>query len=126
MKKLLLIIILWGVIPQGMAEEIYPFDSLKQEQQFQHILRELRCLVCQNQDLVDSNAGLAKDLRAVVYKLLQDGQSLQEIRCFLTNRYGEYILFKPALNTLTGALWLCPWILLAVGVWIFMRATRYE
>jgi cytochrome c-type biogenesis protein CcmH len=126
MKKLVLLMVLIGCIQQARAVDIYPFDTPKQEQQFHHILRELRCLVCQNQDLVDSNAGLAKDLRDVVYQLLQEGHSIEAIRRYLTERYGEYILFKPAVNQLTGALWLGPWLLLAVGVWIFMRATRYE
>jgi cytochrome c-type biogenesis protein CcmH len=106
--------------------DLYPFATVSQQQQFQSLLRELRCLVCQNQDLVDSNAGLAQDLRAIVYKLIQEGQSLDAIRHFLTERYGDYILFKPSVNWLTVGLWVGPWLLLVVGVWLFMRVTRYE
>jgi cytochrome c-type biogenesis protein CcmH len=96
MKKIWLIALLWQVLlmPLSQAQDIYPLANTSQQQQFQQVLRELRCLVCQNQDLVDSNAGLAKDLRAIVYRLVQEGQSSEGIRQFLTERYGEYILFK--------------------------------
>ncbi len=121
------ILFLFGLGEQAIAaQDLYPFSTPQQQQQFQQVLRELRCLVCQNQDLVDSNAGLAQDLRAIVYRLVQEGQSSHAIRQFLSDRYGDYILFKPAMNTLTYALWIGPWLLLACGAWIFRRVTQND
>jgi cytochrome c-type biogenesis protein CcmH len=100
---------------------LYPFDSPRQKAQFESLLKELRCLVCQNQDLADSNAGLAKDLREIVYKMVRDGQSDQEITQYLTNRYGDFILFKPPVKGFTFLLWLGPILFLIGGFIIFWR-----
>lgn len=107
------------------AEDLYPFNTKQQEAQFQHLLRDLRCLVCQNQDLVDSNAELANDLRTEVYQLVKAGQSDDEIIHRLTERYGDFILFKPPVKTVTYLLWLGPLLFLLVGLLIFKRTTRY-
>lgn len=103
------------------ANGLYPFDSPKQDVQFQHLLRELRCLVCQNQDLSDSNADLAKDLRREVYELVQAHKSDMEIMDYLTSRYGDFILFKPPVKTITAFLWFGPGLFLLVGIFIFWR-----
>lgn len=104
------------------AESLYPFAHPRQEAQFNHLLRELRCLVCQNQDLSDSNAGLAKDLRQQVYEQVVGGKSDQEIIDYLTARYGDFILFKPPVKALTSVLWLGPLIFLLMGFIIFWRS----
>lgn len=103
------------------ASSIYPFDSVKKEAQFNHLLKELRCLVCQNQDLADSNAELAKDLRAQVYQLVSEGKSDVEISNYLTTRYGDFILFKPPIKTITYLLWFGPALFLILGFLIFWR-----
>ena len=84
----------------GHTEALYPLSNQKQEAQFKGLLRELRCLVCQNQDLADSNAPLAKDLRDEVYNLVQTGKSDDEIVRYLTARYGDFILFKPPVKSM--------------------------
>lgn len=103
------------------ANTLYPLDTAKQEAQFNHLLRELRCLVCQNQDLADSSAGLAKDLRDEVYQLVKAGKSDKEITEFLTVRYGDFILFNPPLKGVTALLWFGPAFFLILGLIIFGR-----
>jgi cytochrome c-type biogenesis protein CcmH len=103
------------------ANSTYPLETAKQDAQFQHLLKDLRCLVCQNQDLADSNADLAKDLRAQVYQLVKDGKSDNEIIEYLSSRYGDFILFKPPVKTITWLLWYGPFVFLALGFLIFWR-----
>lgn len=104
------------------ANSMYPLDTPQKEAQLDHLLRNLRCLVCQNQDLVDSNAELAKDLRQQVYELVQQGKTDDEITQYLTARYGDFILFKPPVKALTLLLWFGPWLFLTLGGLIFWRA----
>jgi cytochrome c-type biogenesis protein CcmH len=104
---------------QAYCNDFYPFSDVRQQAQFEHLLRELRCLVCQNQDLADSNASLATDLRNEVYHLVQAGQSDDEIVNFLTIRYGDFILFKPPMKAVTALLWFGPLFFLILGCWIF-------
>lgn len=103
------------------ANSLYPFDTPKQDAQFSHLLRELRCLVCQNQDLADSNATLANDLRQEVYQLVKEGRSDDDIVSYLTARYGDFILFKPPVKAVTALLWYGPALFLLLGVYIFWR-----
>ncbi|KTD21202.1 cytochrome c-type biogenesis protein CcmH [Legionella londiniensis] len=103
------------------ASSLYPFETKQQDAQFQHLLHELRCLVCQNQDLADSNAPLAKDLRDEVYQLVKSGKTDNEIIHFLTERYGEFVLFKPPLKTVTMLLWFGPFIFALLGLLIVWR-----
>jgi cytochrome c-type biogenesis protein CcmH len=101
------------------ANTFYPLETPKQEAQFTHLLHELRCLVCQNQDLADSNAELAKDLRNEVYELVKSGKSDYEIVQYLTARYGDFILFKPPVKMVTSLLWFGPALFLILGLFIF-------
>lgn len=102
----------------------YPLETPRQEAQFHHLLKELRCLVCQNQDLADSNAGLANDLRDEVYRLVRDGKSDNEIITYLTTRYGDFILFNPPVKALTALLWFGPALFLGLGLFIFWKTSR--
>lgn len=101
------------------ANTLYPLETAKQEAQFSYLLKELRCLVCQNQDLADSNSGLAKDLRNQVYALVKERKSDSEIINYLTARYGDFILFNPPLKPLTAMLWFGPALFLILGLLIF-------
>jgi cytochrome c-type biogenesis protein CcmH len=103
------------------ANSLYPLETRKQEAQFSHLLKELRCLVCQNQDLADSSAGLAEDLRNQVYLMIKEGKSDDEIINYLTARYGDFILFKPPVKALTALLWYGPGLFLLLGLFIFWR-----
>lgn len=112
------------------ANSAYPLDSAKKEAQFAHLLKDLRCLVCQNQDLADSNATLAQDLRQQVYELVKSGKTDTEINQYLTARYGDFILFKPPVKGITYLLWFGPALFLLLGFFIFWRTcfkrTSYE
>ena len=117
----LLIFFLGMPWPLSFASNFYPFTSLKKEAQFNYLLKELRCLVCQNQDLADSNAELAKDLRLEVYQLVKTGKSDNEIKEYLSARYGDFILFKPPVKAVTLLLWFGPLLFLIAGIVIFWR-----
>ena len=121
--KMRVVLFLLSFLTQSMAfpNAFYPLDTPKKEAQFQHLLRELRCLVCQNQDLADSNAGLAKDLRDEVYTLVKEGKSDDDLVHYLTARYGDFILFKPPVKAVTAMLWFGPALFMVLGVFIFWR-----
>ena len=85
------------------------------------LAEELRCLVCQNQTLADSNAPLAVDLRNEIRAQLAKGASEREVREFMVARYGDFVLYRPPFKATTLALWLGPFLLLAAGFWIFWR-----
>lgn len=93
------------------VNETYIFASTQEEKKFTQIIHETRCLVCQNQNLADSNAPLAEDLRLVIYQHIKNEESIDDIKKYLVNRYGEFILFKPSFSRLTYCLWLSPFIL---------------
>ena len=85
---------------------------------------ELRCLVCQNQTLADSSAPLAQDLRNEIRQMISQGRSDEEIRDYLVQRYGDFVLYRPPWKATTLALWLGPFLLLALGAGIFARILR--
>lgn len=120
------IILFLAVFPMRFlqAEAIYHFETAKQEAQFKHLLTELRCLVCQNQDLADSDAGLAYDLRMKIYNKVREGQSDKEIISYLTERYGDFILFSPPLKMTTVFLWFAPFLFIGLGLLVFWRKFR--
>ena len=100
------------------------FTDLEQEMRFTQLTLELRCLVCQNQNLADSDAPLAQDLRKEIYDMLQAGKSDDEIKTFMVERYGDFVLYRPPVQGNTLALWVMPGIILligAIGVTIAVR-----
>lgn len=99
--------------------DMYPFPSKQQQAQFNHLLKELRCLVCQNQNLADSNANLALDLKQQVYQQVLEGQSDKKIIEYMTERYGDFILFKPPVKAVTLLLWAGPLVFLLIGFILF-------
>ena len=90
----------------------------KQELKARNISKNIRCMVCQNQSIDESDAPLAKDLRVLIRKQIKEGKNDEEIYKFLTDRYGDFILLKPALKLNTLALWLLPFAFVLVGVFI--------
>lgn len=121
MRMICVFVFLFGLMSQAGANSFYPLDTPKQEAQFQHLLKELRCLVCQNQDLADSSAGLAKDLRDQVYQMVKQGESDSDIIRYLTVRYGDFILFNPPVKGITALLWYGPVLFLVLGLLLFWR-----
>jgi cytochrome c-type biogenesis protein CcmH len=106
------------------AIETYTFDTPAQEQAYKHLVDELRCLVCQNQNLADSNAELAKDLRRKTYEMVKAGKSDDEIVGYMVQRYGDFVLYRPPLRGTTVALWAGPFLILAIGVAVLIRVIR--
>lgn len=94
------------------------------EQRFRTLAAELRCLVCQNQSIADSNAELAQDLRQQVRTMIEDGQSDREIRAYMTERYGDFVLYRPPFKPTTYLLWAGPLILLVLGAILLVRLRR--
>ena len=92
------------------------------EKKMRDLAAELRCMVCQNQSLLESDSELAKDLKSLILNMYEEGKSKKEIKTFLVERYGQFVLFKPMLNKVNLILWLAPiFSLLLVG----MFAVRY-
>ncbi len=91
-----------------------PFTDLKQEQRFQAVTAELRCLQCQNQNLADSDAGLAKDMRQQIFEMMQKGDSDQQIKQYMIDRYGDFVIYSPPFNWQNSLLWVLP-LLAAIG-----------
>ena len=94
--------------------------SLQYEERYHDLLNELRCLVCQNQTIAESDAELAKDLRAEVKKMLEEGASNDDIINFMVNRYGDFVLYKPLVKPKTYLLWFGPFIVLALVLFILI------
>lgn len=88
------------------------------------IAAELRCLVCQNQTIADSNAGLAVDLRNQVREMLKQGQSAEQVRDYMTARYGDFVLYRPPVKSTTALLWYGPMALLVIAVLVFIWVLR--
>ena len=103
------------------VQEPMKFENPQQEERFNHLTRELRCLVCQNQNLADSDAQLAHDLRAEVHEMLLAGNSDEEIKKFMVDRYGDFVLYRPPVQENTYVLWVAPMLLLLGGAFV-MRA----
>ncbi len=97
------------------VQEPLVFESMLQEDRFNQLTMELRCLVCQNQNLADSDAQLAHDLRAEVHEMLVAGNSDDEIKQFMVERYGDFVLYRPPVQKNTYLLWLAPMALLLIG-----------
>jgi len=130
MRKLGLIILICLAFP-GTAYALDPGEQLSDpaiEARAREISRELRCLVCQNQSIDDSDADLARDLRRTVRERLEAGDSNAEVLDYAVERYGEFILMRPRLSAYTLALWATPGLLLAAGMIVvsivFRRRSR--
>ncbi|MCW5590183.1 MAG: cytochrome c-type biogenesis protein CcmH [Legionellales bacterium] len=121
LKSLSIILLLIGLImmsPSFAASDIYPFQHPNDQQRFHYLLTQFRCLVCQNEDLADSNAKLAADLRQQIYQMVKQHHSNETIRQYLVDRYGDFVLYKPPLQENTYALWFAPLIFFAVGMFM--------
>ncbi len=104
--------------------EAYRFDDPEKEARYRVLVAELRCLVCQNQNLADSNAELAQDMRRQTYKMIQEGSSNEEIVTFMVQRYGDFVLYRPPLKPSTALLWAGPFAIFTIGVSVLMLFIR--
>lgn len=104
--------------------EVRSFEDPAKKQLYEEIINELRCLVCQNQNLAASTAALAKDLRRQAYEMIQQGADKTEIRDYMTARYGDFVLYRPPVKATTLALWIGPAVLLVIGLIIVIVVAR--
>jgi cytochrome c-type biogenesis protein CcmH len=100
------------------------FDDPVLQQRYEKINRELRCLVCQNQTIADSNATLAQDLRREVRDMIAAGRTDDEIRDFMIERYGDFVLYRPRLTAGNFLLWAAPVLLLVIGTFVLVRVVK--
>ena len=116
--KRLLIACLLGLSLVGVARaaiDTYEFKDEVERERFRSLTEELRCPKCQNQNIADSNAPIATDLRREIYRMLDEGRSDKEIVDFLVMRYGDFVMYKPPLDSRTWLLWYGPFGLLGLG-----------
>jgi cytochrome c-type biogenesis protein CcmH len=115
--------LLWATqSPAGL--EKFDFSGNVDEDRYKELIAEVRCLVCQNQSLADSDAELAHDLRQEVYDMMQKGQDNAEIVDFLVYRYGDFVLYNPPVKPSTYWLWYGPFALLVLGIIMLIRTVR--
>lgn len=122
MRRLLasMVVVVLMAAPALAIDTAPAFDDPALQSRYERLTRELRCLVCQNQSIADSNAFLAKDLRREVKEMIGDGASDKEIVDFMVARYGDFVLYRPRLSGRTWLLWAAPGILLLVGLGVIV------
>ena len=104
--------------------EQFDFTGKVDEDRYKELIAEIRCLVCQNQSLSDSDAELAHDLRQEVYDLMNEGQGDAQIIDFMVARYGDFVLYNPPVKPSTYLLWYGPFVLLAIGILFLIKTVR--
>ena len=121
MKKILLLLLLSFNVS---AIDIHEFETESQRLDYQQLTEELRCLVCQNQNIADSDAGLAKDLRNEVAKLIKQGQNQTQITDYMVIRYGDFVRYSPPMRADTIILWALPFIVLLIAASILIISIK--
>ncbi len=125
-KLILLIALACSFNAVAAPVETFQFDSPENEKIFHKLSEELRCLVCQNQSVAESNADLAKDLRLEIYTMLTDGKTEEEIVSFMVDRYGDYVLYRPPFEPMTWLLWFGPVIIFFFGMVFVVRYMKAQ
>src|ERR1051325_8982628 len=124
LPQLALLVLFCGLVSfcsPAIAKEAAPNEDPAIEQRMKVLTEQLRCLVCQNETLADSRADLAEDLRKQIREQMKAGKSDQEIIAFLTQRYGDFVLYKPPVKATTYLLWFGPFVLLIAGTTVLFR-----
>jgi len=124
MKRALFFIILIALPFSVIAKDAQPNEDPQIEQRMKNLTEQLRCLVCQNETLADSRADLAEDLRKQIREQMKAGKSDKEIIAYLTDRYGDFVLYKPPVKATTYLLWFGPFVFLIGGTIILYRFVR--
>lgn len=116
------------LVPAFAVIELYEFDTQEQSALYHELAKELRCVVCQNQNLLESNAPIAKDLRQQVYQMVRyENADKQQVIRFMVQRYGDFVLYRPPVQPNTWILWFAPllMLLLAIGLTVsFVRRSQ--
>lgn len=111
-------------VVSGAVDSAPAFEDAALQTRYEHLTRQLRCLVCQNETIADSNATLAQDLRRELREQIGAGRSDAEVLKFMTDRYGAFVLYKPPFEGRTLLLWLAPALMLLIGVIVAVRILR--
>jgi cytochrome c-type biogenesis protein CcmH len=101
-----------------------PFQDPAMQLRYEHLIHEFRCLVCQDETIADSNADLAAQFRRHVHSLVASGKSDADIRAYMVNRYGDFILYKPPVQTSTWLLWFGPFLFLLIAIAVVFMVVR--
>ena len=125
-KLILLVVVSCSLSAVAAPIETFKFDSPETEKVFHKLSEELRCLVCQNQNIAESNADLAKDLRLEIYTMLTQGKTEDEIVEFMVDRYGDYVLYRPPFKPMTWLLWFGPAIVFIIGLVFVVRFMKSQ
>jgi len=126
LHALLAALLLAGSFPALAIDTEKAFDDPALQARYEQINRELRCLVCQNQTIADSNATLAQDLRREVREMIAAGKTDAQIREFMIERYGDFVLYRPRMTASNFLLWAAPVLLLLLGTFIGIRYIRKQ
>ena len=125
--EILFALLLLSIPVTGQATvETHRFDNPAQEERYKKLVAELRCLVCQNQNVADSNAELAYDMRRKTYEMVTAGKSENEIVDFMVTRYGDFVMYRPPLKLTTALLWFAPLLLLSIALIIVFSYLRKQ
>ena len=106
--------------------EVYTFENKQQEKVYHSLTQDLRCLVCQNQNIAESNAELAKDMRRKTYEMVKQDKSEKEISAFMVTRYGDFVLYRPPFEPMTWLLWFGPLIIFIIGILFVVRFMKSQ
>ena len=124
-RLLLCLMIFWSAHSLAVIET-YEFSTPDLELRYKALSQELRCPKCQNQNIADSNAPISRDLRAIVHEQLEAGATNEEIIIFLVDRYGEFVRYRPGMDSNTLWLWSAPLILLVMAVAVVLTQIRKD
>ncbi len=129
MKKLLISILLSAglALTSGAlqaTEDQMTFENKQQEQLYKELIKELRCPKCQNQNIADSNAVVAKDMRVKTKELVDQGQDKEQVIDYMVNRYGQFAHYQPPLNVATSMLWLLPISFVLIAIMFLLRRSK--
>jgi len=102
------------------------FDDPELQARYEKLVAEVRCVTCQNQNIKDSNAFIASDLRREIRRMIGEGKSNEEIKSFLVTRYGDFVLYRPRFEGKTLALWIAPFLLVLFGGFALVRVVRHR
>jgi len=112
------------LVPAAPGKEAQPAEDPQIAQRMKNLTQQLRCLVCQNETLADSQADLAEDLRREIREQMKAGKTDQEILAYLTQRYGDFVLYKPPVKATTYLLWFGPFVVLLCGLLLLFQYLR--
>ena len=127
MKRLIVLLIVAFASTSSLAiDQDKRFDDPEMQARYEKLISEVRCLQCQNQSIKDSNVTLAADLRREIARMIDEGQTDEEIAEFLVTRYGEFALYRPRMTGKTLILWVVPFLLVLLGLMALVRVVRHR